>query len=261
MRNENLPKFLLVSAIVLVALMGLNVFALHAVRRQYAPAESTVVSAFNVAGQVREWFGYIKQWKDLSAENARLRDLVSHYVSTTATIESLQAENDALKKTAGLAVRLKRHVLPAGIFSISLSPDGYHALINKGSADDVIAGQTIISPAGELVGKVIAVFPISSQVMLLTDPAFSVTAKVLSGQTSGIVHGTLADGMSFDLVTQADTISEGDTIVTTGDDIIPAGLIVGTVRSVQNNDTQLFKKVTINPAIQLGQGPVAVIQP
>jgi rod shape-determining protein MreC len=260
MRRENISKFLFIATITLAVLMVFNIVALRAIRRQYSPGAFAGASLFNIAGQAREWLGYLKQWKDLSTENARLRGLVAHYVSTTATIESLQAENDALKKTAGLATRLGRHLLPAGIFDISLSPVGYHALINKGSTSGVITDQIVISPAGELIGEVVAVFPTSAQVMLVTDPAFSVTARVLGGQTSGIVRGALADGMNFDFITQADSILEGDTIVTTGDDLIPAGLVIGTVRRVENNDTQLFKKVSINPSIQPGQGPIVVIQ-
>ena len=79
-----------------------------------------------------------------------------------------------------------------------------------------MAGQTVISPAGELIGKVVVVFSTSSRVMLMTDSNFSVTGRVLNGQTSGIARGALADGLNFELVTQADIISEGDTIVTTG---------------------------------------------
>lgn len=261
MRNENISKFLFIATIVLVILMVLNIVILHTVRRQYAPGTSAGASLFDVAGQTREWFRYFKQWKDLSSENARLRDIVALYISTTATTESFKAEKGALEKTAGLATRLNRNLLLAGIFNISLAPDGYHALINKGSESGVVAGQTVISPAGELIGKVAVVFSTSSRVTLATDPTFSVTARVLGGQTSGIIHGALADGLNLDLVTQADIISEGDTIVTTGDDMIPAGLVIGVVRRVDNNDTQLFKKVSINPSIQPGQGPVVVIQP
>lgn len=261
MRNEGISKFIFSAIIVLAVLMVFNVVTLHAVRRQYAPGTSAGASLFNIAGQAREWFRYIKQWENLSTENTRLRGLVANYVSTTATVESLQAENNVLRKTAGLSIRLKRNLLPAGIFNISLSSAGYYALINKGSTSGVVTGQTVISPTGELIGKVMVVFPVSSQVILITDPTFSVTARVLGGQTSGIARGALVDGMNFDLVTQSDVISEGDTIVTTGDDLTPAGLIIGTVRRVENNDTQLFKKVNINPSIQPGQGPVVVIQP
>jgi len=260
MRKWSISKFLFAVAIVFVVLVILNVVALHAVRRQYALETSTTASLFDLSGQIREWFGYVKKWKDLSTENARLRDLVNNSISTTATIESLQIENDTLKKTANLSSSLKRHLLPAGIFNISVTADGYHALINKGSTSGVAVGQTIISTAGELVGKVVTVFSASSRVALITDPTFSVTARVLNGQTSGIIRGALADGLNLEFVTQAETIAEGDTIVTTGDDLIPSGLIIGVVRRVENNDTQLFKKVSINPSIQPGQGPVVVIQ-
>jgi len=260
MHKWGISKFLFVLVIILVVLMTINVVVLHAVRRQYAIGTSATASLFNISGQIREWFGYVKKWKDLSAENAQLRDLVERRISTTATIESLQIENDTLKKTANLALSLKRHLLPVGIFNISLAPDGYRALINKGSTNGVTVGQTIISTAGELMGKVITVFPTSSQVMLIADPAFSVTARVLNGQTSGIIRGALADGLNLEFVTQADTILEGDIIVTTGDDMIPAGLVIGVVRRIENNDTRLFKKIYINPSIQPGQGSVVVIQ-
>lgn len=261
MRSENILKFLFVSVVILMVLIGLNFFVLNAVRRQYAPGMSATASLFNIAGQTREWSGYIRRWKDLSVENAGLREIISNHTSTLATIEALQTENDTLRKTAGLAARIKRHLLPAGMFAVSLSPDGYYALINKGITSGVTEDQIVISSAGEIIGKVVSVFPTSSRVMLATDPSFSVTARVLKGQTSGIIRGAMAEGMNFDLVTQADIISEGDIIVTTGDDMIPAGLVVGVVRNVDNNDTQLFKKISVNPAIQPGQGSVVVIQP
>ncbi len=260
MRSENISKLLFISAIVLAVLIVLNIVLLHSARRQYAPGISAGASLFDIVGQTREWLGYIKQWKDLSVENAKLRDLIANQVSTSATVEALQNENDTLRKTVGLKTRLKRNLLPAGIFNISLGPDGHYALINKGSADGVTADRMVISLNGGLVGKINSVFSTSSRVMLITDPAFSVTARVLNGQTSGIIRGTLADGLNFDLITQADVISEGDIIITTGDDMTPAGLVIGVVRNIDNNDTRLFKKISVNPSIQPGQGSIVVIQ-
>ncbi|MEK7217490.1 MAG: hypothetical protein AAB640_00420, partial [Patescibacteria group bacterium] len=66
MRDKSISKFLFSAIAILAILMVLNIIALHAVRRQYAPGSSAGVSLFNIAGQTREWFGYIKQWKDLS---------------------------------------------------------------------------------------------------------------------------------------------------------------------------------------------------
>ncbi|MBP9822149.1 MAG: rod shape-determining protein MreC [Candidatus Pacebacteria bacterium] len=260
MRNEGIPKFLFIAGAILIVLMTINVFTLHSVRRQYAPASRINASLFDFVGQTKEWFDYFYHWKDLASENEKLRNQLAGYTAIKATVGALQIENDDLKKISGISKRLDRHLLPAGIFDFYLAPDGYSALINKGSLDKVSVGQTVISLNNEIMGRVTAVFPNSSKVILVMDPSFTVTGKVLGGQTSGIVHGALVDGLNFDLVTQADSVSEGDVIVTTGNDMIPAGLVIGVVRVVENNDTQLFKKVSIKPAIQLTQGSVVVVQ-
>jgi len=261
MRNEGIPKFLFSAVIGLAVLMLLNIIGLHIVRKQYVVGASTGASLFNIIGQTKEWISHIGHWKDLSIENDRLNVVVSEQVSKGAIIESLQRENNSLRKTVGLATRLKHNLLPAGVFHISLGADGYYALINKGTTSGVTVGQTVASLNGELLGKIAVVFPESARVILSIDPAFSVTGRVLNSETSGIARGLLSDGMDFGLVTQSDAILEGDIIVTTGDDSIPAGLIVGSVRQVDNNDTQLFKKIKINPATQITQGSVVVIQP
>ncbi len=261
MRDEKIIKFLGICAAVLIAAIILNAMALHAVRRQYAPGAGVASSIFNVAGQVREWIGYINQWRSLAEENASLRAEADKYVAAQAMLQSAQAENDALRKTLGLSAQLKRKLIPAGMFDVSLAPTGYQALINKGKDANFAVGQAVATPDGILIGKISAVFSHTAQVTLVTDPSFSATVKVLSGTASGILRGALSDGLRLDLITQSDPITEGDKLVTTGNDLVPGGLVVGVVRNVQANDTQLFKKVSVNPAADFGTGAVAVVQP
>ncbi len=260
MRNENIVKFLITCSVLLVFIFIFNIFVLRTVRRQYAPGMVSTVSIFNISGQFHEWFWYVSKWRDLVEENKRLQALVDTRTTNESVIQSLESENEILRKSLGLSARFKRHVLPAGIFNISLTPDGYHALINKGQKDAVTIGQAVISPEGILVGKINTVFSNSAQVMFINDPSFSVTVQVLHGQTTGILQGALNDGLIMKLVTQSDKIVEGDTLITTGNDMIPAGLVVGLVRNVENNDTQLFKRVNVNPVMNPSQGTVVVIQ-
>lgn len=260
MQNQGIVKLLITCAIVLMLFMIINQVALRVVRRQFVPGLVSVTSLFDISGQIHEWAVYIIRWKNLVIENEVLRTSARAVIVTEAKFQVLQSENDILRKSLGLATRLKRQLLPAGIFNISLTPSGYHASINKGQRDAVVIGQPVVSPEGVLIGKIEAVFSLSAQVMLISDPKFSVTVKVLNGQTSGILRGALQDNLVLDLVTQADQIAENDILITTGDDLIPAGLVVGTVRSVQNNDTQLFKKVRVSPALNPNQGAVIVIQ-
>lgn len=260
MRSEGTLKYLGICTAILVALVILNVLILGGVRRQYAPGTATAASLFNISGQMHEWGTYITKWKRLAAENEALKSLVEKQLSTDALVRSLQAENDSLRKANGLSDRLRRDLIPAGIFDVSLTPGGHHALINKGKDDGLREGQVVISMEGILIGRISALFSSSSKVMLVTHPDFSVTVKVLDGLSSGIARGALSEGIDLDLITQSDEITEGNILVTTGNDLLPAGLIVGTVRNVQNNDTQLFKKVKVNPAMDPSQGSVAVIK-
>ncbi len=261
MRNEGIVKFLFLCSLCLVAAVILNIFLLPQVRRQFAPSQAGA-SIFNISAQIHEWSSYIARWKSLSLENDTLRASADKYIAAEARIQSLEAENEILRKSMSLSSRLKREFIPAGIYQISLTPDGYHALINKGEADGLAVGQAVISEEGLLVGKIAAVSSSSSRVMLVSDPGFSATIKVLNGQARGILRGALNEGLTLDLITQSDEIKEEDVLVTTGDDLIPPGLAAGVVRNVENNDTQLFKKVKVNPAIDPSRviGAVLVVQ-
>lgn len=260
MRNEGIIKTLTICTITLIVLMIFNNLALRAVRRQYTIGSSSAASLFNISGQLHEWATYVQRWKDLVSQNKAFTLSEQQYISAEAEIQSLKTENDTLRKSQGLATHLKRTLVPAGIFGVSLMPDGYHALINKGTTDGVAVGQAVISPQGVLFGTVAAVFPSSARVVLITDPGFSATVQVLNGQTSGIVRGAFANGLALSLITQSDQITEGDTLITSGTDLIPAGLVVGTVRHVDNNDTQMFKGVAVNPSMDLSTGSVLVIE-
>lgn len=253
---------LLAAVIVVVFLaVSLNAFLLHRLRLQYAPFSTVRAQWYNVAGQLHEEFDYIRHWQELADQVQGLKDQLQQARVTQASLQSLQTENDFLRKSLGLKSSLNRAVIPAGIFNISLDPTGYSALINKGSQDRVAPGAFVVSANGVLVGKIETVFADSARVQLISDPAFSITVKVMGGGASGIARGALANGMSLDLIVQTDQLSEGDTLVSTGNDMAPVGLIVGTVANVKANDTQLFKKVTVKPAADLSDGNVLVVLP
>src|SRR6185369_2879206 len=117
MRNEGILKFLFLCTLGLVVAFLLNTFLLRAVRHQYAPT-GQAVALFNLSGQIHEWGQYFLHWKDLSDQSEALKNSNLAYVASQARIQSLETENDLLRKSAGLSVRLKRRVLPAGIFDV-----------------------------------------------------------------------------------------------------------------------------------------------
>lgn len=242
-------------------MIGWGVFAAHRMRAVYAPLSNTRAHWYNVFGQIHELLGYIGQWHSLAQENEDLRHQVNLQLSILASDEALKRENASLHAALNLSAKLNRDIIPAGIFSISSDPSGSWALINRGTTDGVANQAVVLSSDGILIGQVSQTFAHSARVILLTDPGFKVTARVQGGQTSGVLQGDLNNGMQFNLVVQTDSITEGDTIVSSGDDMVPAGILIGTVENVASDNTNLFKKIRVKPSINLMQGDVVVIKP
>jgi rod shape-determining protein MreC len=104
--------------------------------------------------------------------------------------------------------------------------------IDRGSTSGVEKGMAVVTPEG-IVGKVVAVYPLVSQVLLITDPTFKVGVE--SQKTH--VHGVLDCGggrCSVEEIQNEDKVSAGEWFFTSGEDrIFPKGFPVGTAVSVQ----------------------------
>lgn len=261
MRKNFEFKFLVGATLGAALLVFFNVTVLGRVRPAYAPAVTARASLFNAAGSFHEFIGYLRQWRKLSAENKDLQTQLNQNLVRSAQLESLQRENDTLRRAGGLSNKLNKSVMPAGLFGISLTPEGYSALVNKGSEANVATGDIVLTLEGYLVGRVQYVFAKTSRITLVSDPTFRTTVRVLAGETSGIAKGALKDGLVLELVVQTDQVSEGDVLVSTGDDDLPAGLVVGTITNVKSNETEIFKQVKITPAMNFAYGRVVIIKP
>lgn len=104
--------------------------------------------------------------------------------------------------------------------------------IDRGSTSGVEKGMAVVTPEG-IVGKVVAVYPLVSQVLLVTDPTFKVGVESQKGH----VHGVLDCGSGACQVEQIqneEKVDAGEWFFTSGEDrIFPKGFPVGTVVSAQ----------------------------
>jgi rod shape-determining protein MreC len=104
----------------------------------------------------------------------------------------------------------------------------------------------VLTPDG-IIGKVAAVYPTASEVLLITDPMFA--AGVISGKTHahGTLKGTGSSMCKVDFVAFEDKVEPGDWFYTSGDDrIFPRGLPVGVVKSVKPG--QPYREITLEPS-------------
>ena len=198
----------------------------------------------------------IKNFNHLASENDKLKQDREVVFSLKAKIDNLENENDFLRRAARISQKLDYPVIYAGIFNLNLAPAGYNVLLNKGIREGVSEGDVVVTAEGILVGKIQKVMQNFSRVLFVSDPEFKITARVIGSDTEGIARGALNDGMYLDFVVQEDEIKEEDVLISTGNDLFPSALIIGSVDYIETNATQMFKKVRIRPAIkdiQLGR--------
>jgi len=190
----------------------------------------------------------IRQWRSLSIQNEQLLKENSDLLAGLSKLDILEKENDFLRKTLDIKQQTGKGIVYAQVFNFNFGPGGYNLLINKGAIDGVVKDDVVITEEKVLVGVIDEISENFSRVLFLSDPKFKITAKVMGGITAGIAKGALTEGMYFDLIAKEDEIKEGDILISTGNDMFPSALIVGTVAHVEINESQTFKKVRIDPA-------------
>lgn len=232
----------------------------QAVLRVSAPLQAGVSWIVEKLGGV--WNGYIAlvdvedENRELRAENERLRKELAVMARKAFDIEAL--EDVAMLKRATPADTIGARVIAA-----SLSP-AFRVVrlrIDRGAAE-VDPGMPVISSEG-LIGRIQAVYGAHADVLLTTDPRSSVEVVVKRTGGLGILTGT-GSGDRYAckiewLVKSTDpaadvTVKEGDEIYTSGlGGAFPAGLKVGTVRSVSTKDFTMFQEVEVAPAVSFSR--------
>lgn len=190
----------------------------------------------------------LRRFRSLADENRSLKEENLDMLSRLAKLDVLERENDFLRTALDIERETGRDVIYAHVFNVNLGPDGYNVLLNKGARDGVKKDDVVITGQKALVGVVEEVSDNFSRVLFVFDPEFKITAKVLGSATAGIATGAYREGMYLDLIAKEDEIKEGDVLISTGDDMFPSALLVGSVVHVDVNESQMFKKVRIDPA-------------
>jgi rod shape-determining protein MreC len=187
------------------------------------------------------WSGYIGL-RDARAENLRLRSENDQLKLRNRELESDDAEVGRLKALldfrqehpeapllAAQVIGSSPAMVAAQVISASADPNSHTIFINRGERDRIRRNMAVITPDG-IVGKIVEVFPTTSQVLLINDRESGVGAMFLSTRTHGVIKGSGDAQPRMDYIVNDEKVEPGDAIVTSGDDrIFPKGLPIGVV--------------------------------
>lgn len=241
--------FVILSLVFILDKTGYLGFVKDAFSRVYGLATNKVSQVTNIG---KSSFSTLFTIKNLVHDNAVLDQKVDELSFENARLKSAQDENAALRNALNFRQQSKLNLLPTEV--LTLDPTGFSqtVVIDKGESSKVKLKQPVVVSPGILVGKVTKVNPTTAEVTLITDPSIVVNAEAVDSGARGIMRGEHGLGLTFDLVTQNELIKSGDEVITSGlSDDFPRGLLNGTVGALRSNQTDLFQKAYIAPAVDL----------
>ena len=243
------PRILLI-IVLIAAVAAADHFMMHGRAGQWladrtAPALRPVTS---VVGRAQIWVATLWAQVDVVSENVRLQEEIRRLRAAAADADALRVELEFTRAAAGIRERLSQDPKEAGIFSWQRDGAAILATINRGTEEGIAVGDVVITADGSLVGVVRDVYPNHATVTVLGDPTLQIAGRIMGSDISGLVRAG-ESGLIMDLVKKEENVKEGDIVLTGGNDRFPAGLIIGTVRTVDAEQPTLFSVVHVQPMI------------
>ena len=207
------------------------------------PTQRAVGGAARAAGDLLGGGADEGDLRALREENDRLR-------SELLRGEADKRRADELDALLALKDAGTYTVVPAQVTALG-SAFGFEltVTIDAGSRDGIEQGQTVVGGDG-LLGRTLRVGPFTSTVLLLTDPGFTVGARLTREGTVGLATGDGAGSLRYELV-EGGRVAEGDALLTTGSQTFVPGVPVGRVTSV-DEEGALVTTATVDPFVRVG---------
>ncbi len=188
---------------------------------------------------------------ELLAENQALQEQLAALAFDAAALRTLEQENRQFREQLNFIDSQDLAFAAARVIARVPTDQFSGVVINQGQQAGVVAGAPVIAGEGVLVGRVVSVEPYQSIVRLLNDSQSTIAAMVQNGtETIGIVQGLYGLSVQLDMVPKEEPIAVGDTVVTSGLQAgVPAGLLLGTVESVDTASSSIFTQAVLQPLL------------
>lgn len=188
----------------------------------------------------------------LARDNAELSRQLSERDAQIASLREVEAENQLLRTQLGFQKDQPLNLVGAHV--IGYSPDNVrrNLVIDRGARDGIKVGQAVVS-SGVLIGKVEHVNDHTAQIFLVTDPEFRVQAMGQSGRARGIIRGQLGSGLRFEQIAQNEKIDKDEYVISAGSDLVPKGLLIGRVETVDRSDNEIFQAASVKSLVDVSR--------
>ncbi len=208
---------------------------------------SKVASPFNHAWE------YVNNIGHLKTENERLKDEVVSLKQQIITMQTMEKENERLRKLVGFKEKTHYSTLPARVIGRYSSNWQLILVIDKGSKDGISKNMPVMVGEG-LVGQIVKVSSSAAQVQLITDRKSGVAAQLINSGETGVVEGQVTGELVMNYIAKDVVVSKNELILTSGlGGVFPKGLFIGTVYEVKETPYGLYKDVRVKSYVNFSE--------
>ena len=177
----------------------------------------------------------------------------------------LLLENQRLRSLLDLRARTAPDALAAQVLYDAADPYTRKVVLDKGQNQGVQLASPVLDERGVL-GQVTRVFPLSSEVTLITDRDHAIPVVNVRTGARGVAYGDTvnhADAMELRFMAANADVTVGDVLTTSGvDGVYPAGLPVARIDKVERRTEAVFARIECVPlALVSGASHVLVLRP
>lgn len=207
-----------------------------------------------ITSRVTQVLDTVRQLRAMPAHIKELQDTVDRLMIENVRLREAEVDNANLRELLQFKlVNPTYEMLAAEVIGRDPSNLLYFIIIDRGTNDGLAEGMPVVTARG-LVGRISTAFPRTARVMLLNDPASSVSALIQSSRATGVIQGEGPDGLALRYVEQSEAVEAGDIVLTSGlGGGYPKRLVIGQVDSVGRSDVEMFLEISVQSAVEFSR--------
>lgn len=141
----------------------------------------------------------------------------------------LESQNRSLRQVVEGNSEPAPKGVPAAVIGRTAGDWWQQIIISRGQQDGISVGDVVTGPGG-LIGRVVAVSPNSSRVLLVSDPTSRVGARISRSRATGYIRGAMDQQVIMEFFDKIPDVKVGDSVVTSAySKLFPQDIPVGRV--------------------------------
>ncbi len=213
------------------------------------PIQQLVSLPMAITNQTFQLFVSYDQLKEI---NKKLIQAANLRTAGLMKLKVLEDDNIRLRAITGKSQSMGEQVLVAELIRATPFPYEHSILVDKGQSLGVKKTQPVLDTNG-IIGQVTRANPLSSQIMLITDPSHAVAVEIERNGLRTLAFGTgRYNQLKLPYLPNDADVREGDILITSGlGGTFPRGYPVATIKKIAEVVSKPFADIVAEPIAQL----------